>query len=135
MPESDPYITSEFYSPGFIFEVGFFAAAMIAVVSLFLLTIIGSRYVLLTSKRLKPRTRRILRLMAGLARESRPRRRREREAELHRERQEPIRLKAAPAGAQGAALAGGFPTRREGPPAHRRFSADLALRPDEAGPP
>ena len=134
MPESDPYITSEFYSPGFIFEVGFFAAAMIAVVSLFLLTIIGSRYVLLTSKRLKPRTRRILRLMAGLARESRPRRRREREPELHRERQEPIRLKAAPAGGQGAALAGGSPTRREGSPARRRFSADLALLPDESWP-
>ena len=68
MSEPVHYGTSEYYNPGFINEVGFFAALMVAVVSLFVLTIIGSRYVLLTSKRLKPRTRRVLRILGGLAR-------------------------------------------------------------------
>jgi dTDP-4-amino-4,6-dideoxygalactose transaminase len=132
---SEPtYYSGEYYNPGFINEVGFFAAAMVAVVSLFLLTIIGSRYVLLTSKRLSPRAKRILRVLAGLARASRPRERYTRQADHRPEREAPIRLKAAPAGAPGAALSGSFPTRREGSAAYRRFAGDLSLLPEEGWP-
>lgn len=133
MSEPAHYVTSEYYNPGFINEVGFFAAAMVAVVSLFVLTIIGSRYVLLTSKRLNPGTRRVLRVLGGLARPSRPRRRR-REPEARRERGASFRLKAAPAETRSAALASAAPVRREGPAARRRFAADLSLRPEEAWP-
>lgn len=135
MSEPAHYVTSEYYNPGFINEVGFFAAAMVAVVSLFVLTVIGSRYVLLTSRRLKPRTRRVLRVLGGLARPSRPRqRRREREPEARREREAPIRLKAAPAETLSAPLAAGQPMRRDRPAGRRRFADDLSLWPDEAWP-
>lgn len=134
MSEPVSYVNSEYYNPGFINEVGFFAAAMVAVVSLFVLTVIGSRYVLLTSKRLSPRTRRLLRLLAGLARPSRPRRRRQREPEARREREAPFRLKAAPAGGHNVAFAAEPHARREGASAHRRVTADLSLLPEEAWP-
>ena len=131
MSEPAHYVTSEYYNPGFINEVGFFAAAMVAVVSLFVLTIIGSRYILLTSKRLKPRTRRVLRILGGLARPSRPRRRRrEREPEARREREAPFRLKAAPEDARSAPLTASQPIRRERARGGQ-FSADLSLQPDD----
>jgi dTDP-4-amino-4,6-dideoxygalactose transaminase len=128
-----------YHNPGFINEVGFFAAAMLAVVGLFILAVIGSRYILLSSKRLSPRTRNALRVLSGLARPSRPKRRqghRERQArrelEAGRGRSEPIRLKAASTVSASSSVE--VPGRRHDPNVGRGSAADLSLLERESWP-
>jgi dTDP-4-amino-4,6-dideoxygalactose transaminase len=136
--DSVSYVNSEFYNPGFINEVGFFAVAMLAAVGLFILAVIGSRYVLSSSRRLSPRTRSVLQVLGGLARPSPKRRRRagerqaRRELESRRARVEPIRLKAAPA--DSATSSFGASNRPADPNVGRGSAADLSLLERESWP-
>jgi dTDP-4-amino-4,6-dideoxygalactose transaminase len=132
------YVTSEYYRPGFIAEIGFLAAAILLVLLIFIGTIIGARYVLLTSRRLSGRQRRILKLIAGLGA---PRRLEDRgERRLHEEgkrrKTEPhYKMKSAPAGegAASAALATTSPERVERPAGRSRL-VDLKMQPEERWP-
>jgi len=135
------YVTSEYFRPGFMADVSLVAAAILLVLLIFVGTMIGARYALLTSKRLSRRQRRVLKLLAGLAApralEDRGERRRRKEG-TRRKAEAHYRMKSAPTedGAESAAFAAfaAVAAERVGRTAGRRRFIDLALQPEEAWP-
>ena len=68
MSEPTTYVNSDYYQPGLMTDVGLVAAAIVLVLALFVGSTVGARYLLVSSRRLSPGTRRTLEFISGLAR-------------------------------------------------------------------
>lgn len=128
--------SGDWHQPGLTSEVGLLALAIAFVLLLFILSTVGARYLLSSSKRLSPATRRWLELLAALARPrtriSPPRGRRgaDRRTDTPHET-----ITLAPSSGDGEAAMGAGPLQQvERPRRGRSVHADLALRPEESWP-
>jgi len=139
---SDPayYSTSDYYQPGIMTEVGWVVFGIGLILVLFIASVLGARYLLASSRHLRPGTRRILELLSGLARPSEAvsaKRRRRHERELSsREAGPRYKLQIAAAGPELVAAPGAIdrPAAAEQPFGRRRIAQDLSLAPEEAWP-
>ena len=103
MADSTPYEMSEYYRPGFMSDVVLVAAGIGLVVVVFIVSVVGARYLLVHAKRLKPGTRKTLEFISGLAKpaeawSARRRRRKEREQGRRRKTEPQYKLQVAAAG-------------------------------------
>ena len=144
---SDPahYVTSDYYQPGLMNNVAFFGFLVVLILGAFIAAIIGARIVLRRSKRLSPTTRKLLRVIGGLARPAAPvsfRRRRQDKLGSRRKTEDHYRMKPAtaaevPVPAQApsrASFDANIPQKIERPVARKRASQDHAPLPEEAWP-
>ncbi len=139
MADPPHYVTSDYYQPGLMSDVGMQAFVVVLILVGFIVIIVGSRYVLRRSKRLSPGTRRLLRLLGGLTKPSAPMAfRRSRREKLGTRRKAEDHYKMKPALASGepraAPLAASIPERVERPVPRRRPLQDLSQLPEEAWP-
>ena len=141
MTDSQAYVTSDYYRPGFMADVVYVAMGIGLIVAIFIVSIVGARYLLLNAKRLKPGTRKTLEFISGLAKpaeawSARRRRRQERKLGRRRKTEPQYKLQVAAAGSASstAALAADIPEVVERSFGRRRIAQDLSPGPDEAWP-
>ncbi len=141
MSEPPHYETSEYYQPGLMSDVGMQAFAVILILALFILVMVGSRYLLRKPGRFSPGTRKLLRLLSGLSRPAAPmtfRRGRRYKLGSRRKSEDHYKMKPALAAGEGAAsaapLAARVPERIERPSARRRTAPAVTQLAEEAWP-
>lgn len=143
MSEPAHYVTSDYYQPGLINNVGFFAFIVVLILAAFLAAVIGSRIILRRSRNLNPTLRRVLRALSGLTKPaSMPVFRRRQDRLGSREKSEAhYRMKPAPAVSTtladpGAPEASTRPVASEKvePISRRRRAQDYAPSAEEAWP-
>ena len=72
MSEPAHYVTSDYYQPGLLSDVGYFAFAVVLILAAFIAAVVGSQIVLRRSRNLNPTLRKILRTFSGLAKPAAP---------------------------------------------------------------
>lgn len=139
MADPPHYVTSDYYQPGLMSDVGMQAFVVVLVLLGFIVLIVGSRSLLRRSRRLSPGTRRLLRVMGGLTRPSAPlsfRRRRQYKLGTRRKTEDHYKMKPAFASGEprAAPLASPVPERVERPAPRRRPLQDHSQLPQEGWP-
>lgn len=138
MAEPAHYETSEYYQPGLMNDVGMQAGAVVLILALFILVMVGSRYLLRKRGRFGPSTRKLLRLLSGLSRPAAPmtfRRGRRYRLGTRRKSEDHYRMKPALAGdVASAPFAATVPERVERAAPRRRTTPAVTQMPEEAWP-
>jgi hypothetical protein len=142
---SDPahYVTSDYYQPGLMSNVGVFAFAVVLIIAIFIGVVLGSRLALRRSKRLNPGVRKVLKLVSGLAKPAAPLSfSRGRQSKLGRRSKSEDHYKLRPSAAEpvqpasrrSVQLAARVQEVTDQPIRRKRISQDFAPLPEESWP-
>jgi dTDP-4-amino-4,6-dideoxygalactose transaminase len=136
-------VTSDYYQPGLMSNVGVFAFAVVLIIAIFIGVVLGSRLALRRSKRLNPGVRKVLKLVSGLAKPAAPLSfSRGRQSKLGRRSKSEDHYKLRPSAAEpvqpasrrSVQLAARVQEVTDQPIRRKRISQDFAPLPEESWP-